>query len=97
MSDRPQMVGGCCGGRDDSVTQIQLYADGRTVGIRGLPTAFEQLCMRGRTPEDVTDAELLEVVRAQHNYVVGKGEIEARYAAALRREFAAFCARPLKR
>ena len=96
MSDRPQMLSGCCGGRDDSVTQIQL--DGvRTAGIVGLPAAFGQLRMRGRTPEDVTDAELLEVVRAQHNYIYAKAEIEALYAAALRREYAAFCARPVKR
>ena len=96
MSDRPQMFSGCCGGRDDSITQIQLDAV-RSAGIRGLSTAFEQLCMRGRTPDDVTDAELLEVVRAQHNYIVDKAEVEARYAVALRREYAAFCARPVKR
>ncbi len=91
MSDRPQMMSGCCGGRDDSVTQIQL--DGvRSVGIRGLKTAFEQLRMRGRGPEDVTDAELLEAARGQHNYIVDKAAVEALYAAALRREYAAFCA-----
>jgi hypothetical protein len=96
MSDRAQMLGGCCGGRDDSVTQIQLDAV-RAAGIRGLSTAFEQLRMRGRTPEDVTDAELLGVVREQHNYIIDKAQIEALYAAALRREYAAFCARLLKR
>ncbi len=96
MSDRPQMLGGCCGGRDDSVTQIRLD-NLRSAGIVGLQAAFSQLRMRGRTPEDVTDAELLEVVRAQHNYIVAKAAVEVLYAAALRREFAAYCARPLQR
>jgi len=36
-------------------------------------------------------------VRGQHNYIVDKAEVEALYAAALRREYAAFCARPPKR
>ncbi len=96
MSDRPQMLGGCCGSGDDSVTQIQLDAV-RTAGIRSLTAAFAQLRLRGRTPDTVTDAELLESVRAQHNYIVAKAEIEALYAAALRREFAAYCARPEQR
>ncbi len=92
MTDRPQMAGGCCGSRDDGITQIRLD-EARSAGIRGLATALGQLRLRGRTPEDVADAELLEVVRGQQNYVTPRPEVEALYAQALRREFAAFCAR----
>ncbi len=92
MSDRPKMLGGCCGGRDESVTQIKLDAV-RSAGLRGLTSAFGELRLRGRTPENVTDAELLDAVRGQHNYIVPKPEIEALYAAALRREYRAYCVR----
>lgn len=95
MTDRPQ-IPGCCGSRDDGVTQLKLCGDDRTVGIRGLFAAFDQLRMRGCGAEGVTDAELLEAVRGQRNYIPDRASVEAMYAAALRREYAAYCARPPK-
>ncbi|MGQ9627126.1 MAG: hypothetical protein ACUVV0_09520 [Anaerolineae bacterium] len=75
------------------MTQLRLFEDGRTVGIIGLSTVFGLLLAMGRTPEEATDAELLEMVRAQKNYIPMKANIEALYAAALRREYASFYAR----
>jgi hypothetical protein len=96
MSSQPMMTGACCPKSDDSVTQLRLR-EGRSVGIMGLNATFEQLWALGRKPEEATDAELLGMVRAQRNYITPKPDIEALYAAALRREYAAFCVRRLKR
>jgi hypothetical protein len=63
----------------------------------GLNTVFEQLLAMGRKPDEATDAELLGMARAQRNYITSKPDIEATYAAALRREYTAFYARRLKR
>jgi len=96
MSSQPMMTGVCCPKSDDSVTQLCLR-EGRSVGIMGLGAVFEQLWVLGRKPEEATDAELLGMVRAQKNYITPKPDIEALYAAALRREYAAFYARRLRR
>jgi len=58
---------------------------------------LEQLLAMGRTPDQVTNEELLGMVRAQKNYITSKPDIEARYAAALRREYAAFYGLRVKR
>ena len=92
MSSQPMMTGACCPKSDDSVTQLRLE-EGHTIGIMGLSTVLEQLLAMGRTPDQVTNEELLGMARAQKNYVTPKPEIEAKYAAALRREYAAFYAR----
>ncbi len=97
MTDRLLMTGACCAKSDDSVTQLRLSDDGHTVGIMGLSTVFEQLWVLGRKPEEATDEELLGMVRAQKNYIPSKASVEATYAMALRREYAAFCARRAKR
>ena len=96
MSSQPMMTGACCPKSDDSVTQLRLR-EGRSVGIMGLNAAWEQLWALGRKPEEATDAELLGMVRAQRNYITSKPDIETLYAAALRREYASFCARRAKR
>ena len=96
MSSQPMMTGACCPKSDDSVTQLRLR-EGRSVGILGLNAALEQLWALGRKPEEATDAELLGMVRAQRNYITSKPDIEALYAAALRREYALFYARRVKR
>jgi hypothetical protein len=96
MSSQPMMTGACCPKSDDSVTQLRLR-EGHSVGVMGLTTAFEQLWAMGRKPEEATDAELLGMARAQRNYITPKSDIEALYAAALRREYASFCARRVKR
>jgi len=93
MSDRPQMTGACCPRGDSSVTQLRLSEEGGTVGIMGLKEVFEQLLAMGRTPEDVTQDELVGMVRAQKNYIPAQADIEAVYWAALRREYGVFCER----
>ena len=90
MSDRPQMTGACCPKGDPSVTQLRLSEEGKTVGIAGLKEVFEQLLAMGRTPDAVTDEELVGMVRAQKNYIPHQANIEAGYSAALRREYGVF-------
>jgi hypothetical protein len=93
MSDKPVMDGGaCCPKSVSGVTQLRLAQGGRTVGIVGLDTVFEQLLAMGRAPDEATDTELVGMVRA-HNYVPSSASVEATYAAALRRAYAAFYAR----
>ena len=94
MSSQPMMTGACCPKSDDYVTQLR-FEEGRTVGIMGLNAALEQLWALGRKPEEATDAELLGMVRAQRNYIMSRADVETKYAAALRREYAAFCARKI--
>jgi len=95
MSSQPMTTGACCPKSDDRVTQLRLE-EGHTVGIMGLGAVLEQLLAMGRTPDQVTNEELLGMVRAQKNYIPPKPDIEALYAAALRQEYASFCARRLK-
>ena len=94
MSGRPMMTGACCPKSDNSITQLRLSED-HTVGIMGLSAVFEQLLAMGRKPNEATDEELVGMVRAQKNYIVSKAEVEAKYAVALRREYAAFYARKI--
>jgi hypothetical protein len=96
MSSQPMMAGACCPKSDDRVMQLRLW-EGHSVGIMGLNMVFEQLLAMGRKPEEVTDAELLGMARTQRNYIPSKPDIEALYAAALRREYASFYARRAKR
>jgi hypothetical protein len=93
MGNPPWMTGPCCPKGDVSVTQLRLSDDGHTAGIVRLGAVFEQLLAAGRAPDAVTDEELLGMVRAQRNYITPKASAEALYAAALRREYAAFHAR----
>jgi len=95
MSDRPMMTGACCPKSDDSVTQLRLSDGGHTVGMMGLGAVFEQLWAMGRRPDEATDEELVGMARAQKNYITSKLDVEARYAAAMRREYAAFYARKM--
>ena len=95
MSSQPMMTGACCPKSDDRVTQLRLE-EGHTVGMMGLNTVFEQLLAMGREPDEVSDKELLGMVRAQKNYIPPKPDIEDRHTAALRREYAAFYARRVK-
>ena len=95
MSSQPMMTGACCPKSDDSVTQLRL-GEGHTVGVMGLSAVFEQLLAMGRTPDQVTNEELLGMMRTQKNYISSNSNVEARYAAALRREYATFRARRVK-
>ena len=96
MSSQPLMTGACCPKSDNSVTQLRL-GEGHSVGLMSLNSVFEQLRAMGRNPEEVTDEELLGMIRAQKNYITPRPAIEATYAAALRREYATFCAQRVKR
>ena len=77
------------------MTQLRL-GEGHTVGIMGLSAVFEQLLAMGRTPDQVANEELLGMMRAQKNYISSNPNVEAEYAAALRREYATFYARRVK-
>ncbi len=94
MSQRPGMDGSCCPKGDVNVTQIDLFGDGRTVGLVGLQTVFEQLVLLGRRPEDVTADELVAMVKAQRNYIPDR--TRAAYGAALLREYIAYWTRRSK-
>ncbi len=95
MSGQPMMMGACCPSSDSSTTQLCL-SEGHTVGIMGLNIVFERLLVLGRKPDQVTDKELVSMVRMQRNYIVPNPQVEANYAAALRREYASFCANKSK-
>lgn len=84
------MTGACCPPSASGVTQLRLGADGHSVGIVGLDAVFEGLLALRREPDKVSDTELLEGVRAARNYIPARPDVEARYAAALRRAYAAF-------
>ncbi len=83
----------CCGGAPAEVVQVDIFGDGRTIGLIGLRTIFEQLYAMGRTPDVIDEAEVVMMVAAQ-NYV--PAHAEASYGAALRREYASFYSRKEK-
>lgn len=93
MKEKPVMTGACCPKNAPGVTQLELGDDGHSVGIRGLDIVFEQLLTSGQRPHEIPDGELVDKVRAARNYIPSQREVEAKYAAALRRAYAAFCAR----
>lgn len=94
MSQRPGMDWSCCPQGSGEVIQIALGENGRTVGIIGLKTVFDQLMLMGRRPEDVTAEELVAMVKAQRNYIPDRAK--AAYGAALLREYAAHWTRGSK-
>jgi hypothetical protein len=57
--------------------------------MNGLDKIFQQLFVMGRRPEDATDAELVGMAR-KFNYIPYQEAVEADYAVALRRAYAAF-------
>ncbi len=84
---------GCCSGPRDEVVQVDLFGDGRIVGLIALNQIFEQLFALGRAPDASAKDELVKMVAAK-NYVPPKAEAE--YAAGLLREYAKFCAKQSK-
>lgn len=94
MTQRPGVDWSCCPQGDREVTQITLGENGRTVGLIGLKTVFDQLMLMGRRPEEVTADELVAMVKAQKNYIPNRAK--AAYGAALLREYAAYWRRQLK-
>jgi hypothetical protein len=74
------------------LTYLKVSAWGVTVGVMGLDTVFQQLLMMGRRPEETTDTELVGMAR-KFNYIPDRETVEADYAVALRRAYAAFYVR----
>jgi hypothetical protein len=83
----------CCGGEREEIVQVDLFGDGRVIGLVALNQIFEQLYALGRAPDDSVKDELLKMV-ATKNYVPPK--VEREYAAGLLREYAKFCAQKNK-
>lgn len=83
----------CCGGSPEQVVQVDIYGDGRVIGLVALNQIFEQLDTLGRAPDASVQDELLKMVAAK-NYVPPKAEND--YSVALVREYAKFCAKKKK-
>lgn len=92
MRSTPMMTSACCPKSSPDVTQLALDDAGGTVGIRRLDAVFERLSAQGRTPDQVSDIELIERVRAERNFIPSTKDVEVLYAAALRRAYAAYLA-----
>lgn len=91
MNRMPPGSGACCLPKVAGLTYLKLGPDGITVGMSGLDTVFQQLFLMGRRPEDVTDDELVGMVR-RFNWIPNKSSIEADYAVALRQAYTAYFA-----
>lgn len=92
MGGRPLSQGECCLPAAEGITYLRVGAGRRVVGMMGLERVFEQLHLMGRRPEEVTDEELIGMAR-RSNYIPTRASIEAEYAEALRRAYAAYWAR----
>lgn len=89
MGKFPANSGACCLPDVNGITYINVGRQGHPVGMRGLETIFQQLYRMGRRPEDATDDELVGMAR-MYNWIANKTSIEADYAVALRKAYAAF-------
>lgn len=92
MRQNPLGSNGCCLPSVEGVTYLKIGAQGVTVGVMGLEKVFQQLWMMGRQPDEVNDTELVDMVR-NYAYIPKQKSVEADYAVALRRAYAAFYAR----
>jgi hypothetical protein len=96
MDKTPSGDGACCLPNGEGLTYLKVGPRGVTVGMMNLDAGFKQLLAMGRRPEEATDAELLGMAR-RFNYIPDRSGVEADYAAALRRAYAAFCTRQERR
>ena len=92
MDKTPSSDGACCLPNGEGLTYLKVGPHGVTIGMMNLDAAFRQLAAMGRRPEEVADTELLGMAR-RFNYIPNRPNIEADYAAALRRAYTAFCTR----
>ena len=92
MDKTPSSDGACCLPNGEGLTYLTVSSRGVTIGMMNLDAAFKQSFAMGRRPEEVTDTEMLGMAR-RFNYISNRPNIEADYAAALRRAYIAFCAR----
>jgi hypothetical protein len=92
MGENPPGGGTCCLPSVDGVTYLKIGARQITVGVLWLDTIFQQLYVMGQTPEEASDEELIAMAR-RHNYIRSNAEVEADYATAFRKAYAAFYTR----
>lgn len=92
MDRTPSGDGACCLPNGEGLTYLKVGPRGVTIGMMNLEAVFQQLVTMGRRPEEVVDTELLGAAR-RFNYIPNRPDIEANYAAALRRAYTTFCAR----
>jgi hypothetical protein len=71
----------------DRVVQVDVFGNGRTIGLFGLSSIFERFYAEGRTPDELVEGELVKMA-AQQNYI--PADEEQVYRAALAREYARF-------
>ena len=89
VSKMPPGSGACCLPNADGITYLQVGGD--PIGMRGLVTVFQQLLALERRPDEASDEELVGMAR-KFNWITYKAAIEAQYAEALRKAYAAFYA-----
>ncbi len=94
MDKTPSGDGACCLPNVDGVTYLKVGPRSTTIGMMNLDAVFKQLLSLGRRPDEATDVELLSLAR-RFNYIPAGPGVAADYAAALRRAYAAFCARQI--
>jgi len=82
----------CCLPNAEGVTYLQIGSQGFTVGMQNLESVFSQLWKLHRRPDELGDTEVLGLTR-RFNYIPDRPSVAADYAAALRKAYAAFCAR----
>lgn len=92
MSRIPLWDSPCCPPQGDRVTWLTIGARKTVVGLVGLETVFQQLYALGRSPTEVSDAELIGMVR-RFNYIPRQPDTETDYAIALREAYAHYWAR----
>lgn len=95
MSGNSFGIGACCPPAAEGITYLKIGARHVTVGLQGLETLFGQLYALGRQPDEASDEELLALAR-RRNYIRSNAEVEADYAAAIRKAYAAYHARQEK-
>lgn len=76
-----------------SPVPIDLYVDGRTIGVIGLKAVFEQFYRSGRQPDAVCADELAKIVAAKNEV---PADAASGLGAALLREYAKFHAEKLR-
>jgi hypothetical protein len=79
-------VATCSCGSGIPIQKVEI--NGQTITLVALPLIFEQLHQAGKTPSNGTSKELMETVKIYNPIPAGE---EPAYAAALEREYLAYC------
>lgn len=87
----PINTGACCPPAVDGVTYIKVGPKNNVTGMLNLDSIFQQLYQAYRQPQQTPDEELVTMAR-KFNYIPRKPEIEADYAAALRKAYTSYYA-----